>query len=119
MSWKETNEYQRKTFKSDAIRIASALAKAKIDYSLEWQVPRYNEYTRGGTLKSYYLDILVCDPRYETVAIEVEGEGSSSRDNLKRDEYLSTLGIRVLHVDNKTKGDEVIVRLNGSFRREP
>jgi hypothetical protein len=116
MSWKETNEYQRKTFKGDAIRIAGALAKAKIDYSLEWVIPRYGEFKNGHPL-SYVVDILVMDERYEPVAIEVEGEGSASRDNLKRDGYLSTLGIRVLHVDNKTKGDEVIARLNGSFRK--
>jgi very-short-patch-repair endonuclease len=116
MSWKLTNEYQQKAFKHDAVRIASALNKAKIDCTLEHEVVRYGEFKNGHPL-SYVLDILLIDPRYQSVAIEVEGEGSSSKDNDKRDAYLSTLGIRVLHVDNKIKGEEVIVRLNGSFRR--
>ena len=107
-----------KTFTHDAIRIASVLNRHRIYYTLEWTVPRYGEYTNGGILKTYSLDILVHDPRYETVAIEVEGAGSSSKDNDKRDAYLSTLGIRVLHVDNKVSGDEVLVRLNGSFRKK-
>jgi very-short-patch-repair endonuclease len=117
LSWKETAEWQRKTFKADAIRIASALARAKIDYSLEWVIPRYGEYRNGHPL-SYVVDIMVLDEKYVPTAIEVEGEGSSSKDNDKRDAYLSTLGIRVLHVDNKTKGDQVIIRLNGSFRKQ-
>ncbi len=116
MAWKESPEYQRKTFKADAIRIAGALAKAKIDYSLEWVIPRYGEFKNGHPL-SYVVDILVMDERYEPTAIEVEGEGSSSKGNDRRDAYLSTLGIRVLHVDNKVRGEEVIVRLNGSFRK--
>ena len=117
MSWKETNEWLQKTYKSDAIRIASALNRFYIFYSLEWCIPRYGEFTKDGYPKSYYVDIMIMDERYVPTAIEVEGEGSSSRDNEKRDAYLSTLGIRVLHVDNKTKGEEVIARLNGSFRR--
>ena len=115
MNWKQTNEYQRKTFKSDAIRIASALNRAGIFYSLEWVIPRYGEYRNGHPL-SYVVDIMVLDWRYKSVAIEVEGEGSSSKENTKRDAYLSTLGITVLHVDNKVKSEEVVVRLNASFR---
>ncbi len=104
------------TFTKDAVRIASALNRAKIACRLEHEIIRYGEFTKDGKQKTYSIDILVCDPRYESVAIEVEGEGSASRDNDKRDQYLATLGIRVLHIDNKTSGEQVIIRLNGSFK---
>jgi len=116
MSWKLSNEYQQKAFKKDAVRIASALNRAHIACTLEHEVVRYGEYKNGHPL-SYVLDILLIDPRYDTVAIEVEGEGSSSKDDYQRDWYLSTRGIRVLHVDNKVKSEEVIIRLNGSFKK--
>ncbi len=109
MSWKE-GEYLRKTFKSDAIRVAGALAKAKIDYSLEWPVLHVGRFKNGHPI-TYYLDIFIIDERYKPVAVEMEGEGSASRDNLERDHYLSSIGITVLHVDNRTKGSEVLERL--------
>ncbi len=115
MSWKETNEYQRKTFKGDAIRIASALAKAKIDYSLEWVVPRYGEFKNGHPL-SYVVDLMVLDERFKPLAIEMEGEGSSSKDNTKRDQYLNGLGITVLHIDNRTPSEKVVQAVL-NFRR--
>ncbi len=111
MSWKESAEWNRKTFKGDAIRIASALAKAKIDYSLEWPVLHVGKFKNGHPI-TYYLDIFIIDARYKPAAIEVEGEGSASRDNLTRDQYLASIGITVLHVDNKTKGEKVIEAIN-------
>ncbi|MDE1854502.1 MAG: hypothetical protein KGI38_12260 [Thaumarchaeota archaeon] len=106
------------TFTSDAVRIASVLNRAKIACTLEYSFLRVGEFTKDGRPKSYTVDILLLDPRFVPTAIEVEGDGSASRDNEKRDAYLATLGLRVLHVDNKTKGEEVIIRLNGSFRKQ-
>lgn len=111
------SQHRKPTFTSDAVRIASALNRAGINYQLEHEIVRYGEYRNGHPL-SYVLDILVMDERYRSVAIEVEGRGSASRFNDKRDQYLSTLGISVLHVDNSVEGDEVVIRLNASFRSQ-
>jgi very-short-patch-repair endonuclease len=74
----------------------------------------YGEYRNGHPL-SYWVDILSVDPRFKSVAIEVEGEGSSSRNNRERDAYLGKLGISVLHVSNKEPSENVITWLKQNF----
>ena len=118
MSWKLTNAYQQKREKSDAVRVAAALNKAKIACCLEWMIPRYGEYTDSGALKSYSLDILLIDPRYQNVGIEMEGDGSGSKDNPERDDYIKRLGITLLHFKNGTPSQSIIDLLNADFRRK-
>ena len=119
MSWTNSTlgSVNRGAYTKDAVRIASALNRAQIACQLEHTIVRYGEFNARGQQKTYSLDILIIDPRYRPVAIEVEGEGSASRDNDRRDRFLAGLGIAVLHVDNRTAGKDVIARLDGSFRR--
>ena len=114
MSERQASNFRRGTFTKDHVRIASALNRAHIDCQLAHTVIRYGEFKNGHPL-SYSIDILVIDPRYKPVAIEVEGGGSSSRDNLERDAYLGSLGISVLHVDNKVPASDVIAHLISWF----
>lgn len=111
MSERQASDFRVGTYTRDAVGIASALNTARIAIILEHTIIRYGEYTKSGNPKTYLIDIMVVDPLFRPVAIEVEGEGSSSKDNDKRDAYLSKLGITVLHVDNKTPAAEVLKRL--------
>ena len=69
------SEHNVKTFKKAAVRVASALNAAGIGCELESPVLREGEFTSEGRQKFYSVDVAVKDPRYETVAIELEGLG--------------------------------------------
>ena len=118
MAWKLTNEYQQKTFKKDAVRVAAALNAAKIACELEHRILYYGHFNRHGKQKDFWVDVFLLDPRYEIVGIDMEGEGSASSDNLERDAYIKSLGITLLHFKNSTKSQSIIDLLNESFRRK-
>ena len=111
------SENNPKAFRKDAVRVAAGLNRAGIACSLEYEIIRYGEFNSRGIQKTYHLDVFVHDPRYLPVSIEMEGEGSGSRDNLKRDAYLGKLGIAVAHFANKTSSQEVIGWLDKSFKK--
>jgi very-short-patch-repair endonuclease len=50
--------------------------------------------------KTYTADIVVVDPRFVPTIIEVEGKGSNSADNEKRDAYFKVAGYELIHVSN-------------------
>ena len=112
------SENNPKAFRKDAVRVASALNVAKIDCELEYIVPRIGEYAANGQEKFYSVDLRTKDPRYEVVAIEMEGKGSGSKDNADRDEYLMSHGFKgVLHYPNGTPSEEIIADLNRDFKK--
>ena len=117
MSWKQTASWQEKVFKKDAVRVAAALNAAKIACTLEYPIKREGEYNRDGKQKFYSVDILLKDDRFERVGIEMEGQGSASADDLKRDELIQSQGIILLHFPNKTKAQPIIDLLNSNFRK--
>jgi hypothetical protein len=104
------------TFTKDATRIAIGLNKFKIACRMEYEVIRFGEFRNGHPL-TYSIDILVVDSRYRPVAIEVEGEGSSSKNNDARDAYLGSLGLSVMHVPNSTPSIKVIEQLDKFYRK--
>ena len=116
---KTMSESTSKTFTRDAVRIAAGLNAAGIGCELEYIVPRIGEYAANGQEKFYSVDIRTKDPRYEAVAIEMEGRGSASKDDARRDEYLMSHGFKgVLHYPNSTPVSEVIHDLDEHFKRE-
>ena len=94
------------TFKPDAVRVANALSKAGYAVDMEYEVVREGEFTKDGIQKTYHVDVSIQSPK---IAVEMEGKGSASKDNIKRDEYLMSHGFKVvMHFPNKTRSEEVI-----------
>ena len=113
------SEHNVKTFKKAAVRVASALNAAGIGCELESPVLREGEFTSAGRQKFYSVDVAVKDPRYETVAIELEGRGSASKDDLERDEYLLGHGFAaVLHYPNSKRSEDMIADLKRDYLKD-
>ena len=117
MSWKLTNTWLQKTFKKDAVRVSNALNQVHIDNTLEYLIPRDGEYNRDGKPKFYSIDVLVHDPTFELVGIDMWGKGSASEDNPKRDAKIKAEGICLLHFKNSTKSESIINLLESEFRK--
>ena len=113
------SEHNTKTFKKDAVRVAAGLNAAGIDCELESPVLREGELASEGKPKFYSVDIAVKDPRYEAVAIELEGRGSASKDDLERDEYLLSHGfVAVLHYPNGKRSEDVVADLKRDYLKD-
>ena len=113
------SENNPKTFTRAAVRVASALNAAGIGCELESPVLREGELTSEGRQKFYSVDIAVKDARFETVAIELEGRGSASKDDLERDEYLLSHGFAaVLHYPNSKRSEDVIADLRRDYLKD-
>ena len=113
------SEHNVKTFKKAAVRVASALNAAGIGCELESPVLREGEFTSEGRQKFYSVDVAVKDPRYEAVAIELEGRGSASKDDLERDEYLLSHGfVAVLHYPNSKRSEDIIADLKRDYLKD-
>ena len=116
---KTMSESTSKTFTRDAVRVASALNAAGIGCELESPVLREGEFTSEGRQKFYSVDIAVKDARFETVAIELEGRGSASKDDLERDEYLLSHGFAaVLHYPNSKRSEDIIADLKRDYLKD-
>ncbi len=96
---------------------ASALSVYGVGYRTEVAFEREGEKTEDGKPKVYVLDIFLID---RNVGIELEGEGSSSKDNAERDAFFRSKGIGIAHLSNelvqKHAGEvaELIAILGGS-----
>ena len=113
------SERNVKTFKKAAVRVASALNAAGIGCELESPVLREGELTSEGKPKFYSVDVAVKDPRYEAVAIELEGRGSASKDDLERDEFLLGHGfVAVLHYPNSKCSKDIIADLKRDYLKD-
>ena len=103
------------TFKPDAVRVANALSKAGYAVDLEYEVAREGEFTKDGIQKTYHVDVAIQSPK---IAVEMEGKGSASKDNIRRDGYLMSHGFKaVLHFPNKTPSDKVVQAVMNYQRR--
>ena len=87
-----------------------------IRYLSEWEFSRWNEYRDNGALKSYVADIVVIGPRHYSGVMEIEAEGSASKDNEKRDRYFERLGLWVNHLENEKVGKDEILAVPGSHK---
>lgn len=79
------------------ITFGNALAKLGLQVEFEQEFLREGEFNREGKHKSYVVDILV----NRTIAVELEGEGSSSKDDNIRDQFLKAKGLAVIHLPNE------------------
>lgn len=92
-----------KTFKEPAVRFAGFLKEAGVkDVELEAEFPREGEFTQDGKPKFYSADVAASAAM---VVVEVEGEGSASKDNPERDAYFVARGYVVLHISNELVRD--------------
>lgn len=89
------SDNRRPTHTDDAMALFNLLAK-KFKCETEEAFAREGEKTREGKTKTFHPDILVNDK----VCVEVEGAGSSSKDNPERDEFFVKKGLKVLHIPN-------------------
>lgn len=78
------------------VSLLNALTKRRLNCRSEVAFERPGELTSEGQPKTYQSDIVVED----RVIVEVEGEGSSSRDNEKRDFFFKEQGFVVKHIPN-------------------
>ncbi|MDG6921434.1 MAG: hypothetical protein JRN59_07890 [Nitrososphaerota archaeon] len=70
-------------------------------------------------MKSYTADIVVVDPGYYNEILEIEGEGSASKDNEKRDLYFGRFGLWVEHLPNgQVKAEKILVVLGNNSRND-
>lgn len=98
----------RGTFRDDALRINTALNNAGIANRMEEMFKREGETTQGGKPKIYSLDVYVCDTRFPNIGIELEGKGSASKDNEKRDRFFKDAGVMLFHFPNDINADIVV-----------
>ena len=113
------SERNVKTFKKAAIRVAAGLNAAGIGCELESPVLREGEFTSEGRQKFYSVDIAVKDAGFEMVAIELEGRGSASKDDIERDEFLLGHGFAaVLHYPNGKRSEDVIADLKRDYLKD-
>ena len=116
---KTISESTSKTFTKAAVRVAAGLNAAGIGCELESLVLREGELTSEKKPKFYSVDIAVKDTRFERVAIELEGRGSASKDDLERDEFLLSHGfVAVLHYPNSKRSEDVIADLKRDYLKD-
>ena len=88
----------QKAFTGPAMMLLNHLHAAGLkDFQGEIVFKREGETRKGGEPKTYTADL--CDKNL-MVIIEVEGEGSASKDNEGRDAYFKALGYKIPHVSN-------------------
>jgi len=102
------SDFRRPTYTDKHVELLALLANRgfKIKGS-EVPILREGEYTADGKPKAYQIDILL-EPNF---AVEVEGEGSSSKDNEERNQYLKSKGFEVIHVANEEVGEQAIKKI--------
>lgn len=113
------SEFAQSKFTHAQMSLKHFLDRNGIKNALEFEIPRWNEW-HGEKLKVYSIDILLLDPRYLNVAIEVEGDHSSTTNNQRREKYLERLGIPTYHTSNETAiefPEDILKDLNEHFRR--
>lgn len=77
---------------------SSALSAHKVNYRTQEIFEREGEMTKDGKPKIYALDFFLLDKK---VGIEIEGAGSSSKDNPERDAFFGSRGVAVAHLSNE------------------
>ncbi len=100
------SEHRKSTYTDPHVMLLNALVKRGLKCRSEVAFERPGETTKDGHPKSYQADIVVEDK----VVIEVEGEGSSSKSDAKRDEFFKDKGLPVVHLSNglvENYGEEV------------
>ena len=116
MSERQATNFRISSYTEDHRRAMIILTQLGVRSLAEWEFPRWNEYRGNGTLRSYTADIVVVDPRYFNGILEIEGEGSASKDNEKRDRYFERLGLWVNHLENEKVGKDEILAVPGSHK---
>jgi very-short-patch-repair endonuclease len=87
----------RKPTDTEAEQLLTAeLSRRGVEFLTQVPYVRESEFTADGIPKTYTVDILIGG----NMAIEVEGEGSSSANNKERDDFFRSKGIRVFHIPN-------------------
>jgi hypothetical protein len=116
MSERSASTYRKGQF-TDAHNLALAiLSENHVRYLAEQVVQCFGYFDNQGRPISYKVDILVNDPRYSSGVIEIEGEGSNSKGNDRRDNHLAMQHLWVEHVPNK-EAKNVMVYL-GKHKRK-
>ena len=110
-----------KAFTKPAVRVMAGLNRAKIGIEGEQEYVRPDEFRKDGKPKTYTVDIVVKDSRFKKVGIEIEGKGSASKNNERRDWFLTGSGkgpqlFDLLHYPNSVKVKEIISDLERSYR---
>jgi len=102
LSDRQAGTYARKTGTPAHNAAMAILSSLKVPYENEAPFPRPGKRNSRGDQLYYSVDVL-CYPRgRSSVGVEVEGRGSKSRDNPEREDILSGLGVKLVHVDNGT-----------------
>jgi hypothetical protein len=99
MSERQASSYRKGTGTDAHNRAMAILNRLGIPFRAEAGFSRGEFNSRGQPLW-YYVDILCYPDKPYQFAIELEGDGSSSKDNPKRDAFFRKLGLPVLHIDN-------------------
>ena len=86
-------------------------------YLSEWAFPRRSEYRGNGPLETYTAGLVIVDSRFYNGALGIEGSGSASKDNEKRDLHFSGLGLWIEHLANESMGEEEIQAALGRHKR--
>lgn len=84
-------------YTKEAMILFNSLVKRGYGVLTEYPILRDGEFNREGKPKSYQVDLLV--DRF--LILEVEGNGSASKNNKERDDYLRKKGYTLKHIPNE------------------
>ena len=77
-------------------KIMNTLNFYGIDYKYQQIFKREGKFNGQGIEKSYVADFVLS----HKIILEIEGEGSSSKDNEERDDFFRRLGYILIHIPN-------------------
>ena len=87
-------------------KIAFTFNDYGIQYNWNSREFKREERAKNGELKSYWPDFVVPrnlvgrESRFKSLILQIEGEGSASKDNEKMDAFFAALDYLVLHIPN-------------------
>ena len=87
------NEYPRTQFTKGEQSLLKELSARKVSYKAQEPFAREGEVTKDGRVKQYVPDVIV-----GKLILEVEGKGSASADNPKRDKFFRDKGYDIVHI---------------------
>ena len=88
MSERQASTFRKGSFTDSHVKVLAYLNQLGVSYKAEEVVHCFGAYDSKDRPISYKVDILVNDAQYGFGVIEIEGKGSNTANNKKRDEIL-------------------------------
>ncbi|SRR5712692_6142555 len=117
MSERQASTFRKGQFTDSHVKVLAYLNQLGIYYKAEEVVHCLGAFDERGRPISFKVDVLVNDIRYAVGVIEVEGKGSNTAGDEKRDGLLKNHGIMwIEHLPNKEVSLLAVSQILGRHR---